>query len=561
MTRKAVIALLVGGLVVLGAAVAGANGKGEAAASGAPMTISWLGINSEDITDGNAVQKILEAKFNVKLVNKQINYQDTEKLNLMISSGEAPEAMYTWVDTMDWYLKGAFRPIPKSAITKNAPLYTKNFDGLGPGAWYYGLVPGTNDQYIGMIRHEDYQNGIGYLPVWRLDYLQKTGLKLTPQDIDPSHVEDLVPNMPGTFFLWKGRYTWDQVEKIMYAFRDQDVDGNGKHDTIPYGGEGSFSWSGMGLVFYTFGVNGVNNYNDNGKTAMNATYSRSKEALKVLQRWYRDKIIDAELPALDWQQSRAKIVAGLTASYMRTATSGIGARWGNSDYAEDTVKANPKAKTFVSLMPMSPFGDTRGRMENNAMPLNANQAFVVKKGVSDEKLAKILQMYDYLNFDTKGMVLGWYGTEDNYAWSGTPYASPAIEKPTTKYGDGTGAGYYMAYTPHKDLLRLTTRPELLPYVDYFTFGEGAKDAVPAYREDIFAQTNYQTVWGRYSAALNSIRDEFFWKAITTSMNIDTEWPKYVQTWMNAGGADVLAELEKAPTVADIRSGKAKPPTK
>src|SRR5689334_11196604 len=105
MMRKAFSVLLVGCLTVVSAAVAGAKGTGEAAA-GAPMTISWLGINSEDITDGNAVQKILEAKFNVKLVNKQINYQDTEKLNLMISSGEAPEAMYTWVDTMDWYLKG-----------------------------------------------------------------------------------------------------------------------------------------------------------------------------------------------------------------------------------------------------------------------------------------------------------------------------------------------------------------------------------------------------------------------------------------------------------------------
>jgi hypothetical protein len=554
---------LVALLLVLAAAVAVAGGNKEAAGTGsAPMEISWLGINSENIQDGNPVQRRIEQKFNVRLINKQINFQDTEKLNLMISSGEHPEAMYTWVDTFDWFMKGAFRSIPKSAITRYAPLYTKDFDSLGPGAWYYGLVPGKKDEYIGMVRHEDYQNGVGYLPVFRLDYLEKANLGLTPQQLNPSKLEDLVPQQkPGTFYLWYDRYNWNQLEQILYAFRDKDLDGNGRADTIPYVGGGYLdSWSGMGLVFYTFGVNQVNNFNDGGKTVMMDTYTRSKEALKVLQRWFRDRIIDSELPALDWQQARAKIVAGIAGSFMRTKTSGIAWRWGGSDYAEDTVKANPNAKTVVTLMPLSPFGDTRGRMENKAMPLNESQAFVVKRGVSDQKLAKILEIYDYLNFDTQGMILAWYGTEENYTWSGEPYKSPAIPKPDLEYGGSTGVFYYSAYTPHKALLALTTSPDYVKYEEYFTWGEGAKDAVPAYREDIFRQTKYVETWARYGAALRSIRDEFFWKAITSNLDIETEWPKYVQTWMSAGGSEVLAELEKAPTVADIRSGRAQPPT-
>lgn len=554
--------LLTIGMMLFAALVLGASGGGPKGTAGAPMEISWLGLGGGDIQDGNATQKYIEEKFNVKLINKQMAYSEPEPLNLMVSSGEHPEAMYNWINTVDWYMKGAFRSIPKSMIEKYAPLYTKNFNSLGPGAWYYGLVPGKKDEYIGMVRHEDYQNGCGYLPIFRLDYLEKANIKLTPKELNASKIEDLVPENPGHFFLWYDRYKWDQIEKIMAAFRDGDLDGNGKNDTIAYGGRGRLIyWGGLGLVFYTYGVNEVDNYNENGKTVKDATYSRSKEALKVLQRWFREKLLDSELPAVDNNQARGKITEGIIASWMRTNTCGIQARWGASDFCEDTIAVNPNAKTVVTLMPLSPYGDTRCRFENKAMPLTDTGCFVVKSGVSDEKLAKILEIYDYLNFDKEGMVIGWFGLPDqHFDWSGEPWNSPAIAKEGVKWGGTSGIFGYNAYTPHEALLKFTTRPEYVKYQDYFVFGEGKKDALPAYREDIFRQTKYTELWSQYSAALNSIRDEFFWKAITTNMDIEAEWPKYVQTWMNAGGTEVLAEISKAPTVADIRAGKVTPPS-
>ena len=80
----------------------------------------------------------------------------------------------------------------------------------------------------------------------------------------------------------------------------------------------------------------------------------------------------------------------------------------------------------------------------------------------------------------------------------------------------------------------------------------------AYREDIFNQTRYAELWAQHRGALQTIRDDFFWKAVTTDIDIEAEWPGYVQTWMDAGGRALLDEIEKAPLVTDIREGRVTP---
>ena len=60
--------------------------------------------------------------------------------------------------------------------------------------------------------------------------------------------------------------------------------------------------------------------------------------------------------------------------------------------------------------------------------------------------------------------------------------------------------------------------------------------MPAYREDVFAETDYTEVWAQFGGALNTLRDEFGWRAITTDMDIDAEWNSYVDKWMKSGNA-------------------------
>ena len=155
--------------------VSASGGDATVAAAEEPMEISWMGLYGKDIEDGNVIQKHLEEMFNIKLINKRIAYGDAEKINLMISSGEHPDMLYAFVDMVGFYMKGAFRSLPKDMIQQYAPGYSKMIDKNGSMGWYYGLVPGKDDEYIGLVQSKDYKKGTKYMPYLRLDWLEKAG--------------------------------------------------------------------------------------------------------------------------------------------------------------------------------------------------------------------------------------------------------------------------------------------------------------------------------------------------------------------------------------------------
>ena len=526
--RKTLTIGLVLPLLLLGAAGALAEGQGEAAAG--PMEISWLGLYSTDIVDDNPLQQYLEEKFPVKFINTLADYSETEQNTLRVAADEHPDAMYTWgPNRLEWYLKGAFRSIPRSMIEEHMPNYVKSMNELGAGSWFYGLVPGSSDEYYGIPRRVDYQDGCGYLPQMRLDWLEQGDHGLTPSALNADALEDLAPTAaPGTYMRWLDQYTWDQLETILRSYAAGDFDGNGQDDTIAFGwrGQALIHWSGAGLVFYSYGVNEVDNYLEtDGSTVKAATYSRSKAALQKLQQWWQEGLMDSELPAVDNTLLTNKIIQGQVGSFMRTRACGRGVELGNPpDLCAQNVQQgpDPNAKWLTTLMPISPFGDSRCRMENKAMPINAaNGAFVVRHDVSDEKLALILQIYDYTNFDPEGMVIAYYGIPGmHFNWEGEPFASQQIPTDEKRQGGGIysstqGILYYNAYSPHEGILQFNR--DAWSNNDNEMFGKAGgmyNTSERAYREDLFNQTRYNELWAQRRSALTTIRDDFFWRAIT-----------------------------------------------
>ena len=91
-------------------------------------------------------------------------------------------------------------------------------------------------------------------------------------------------------------------------------------------------------------------------------------------------------------------------------------------------------------------------------------------------------------------------------------------------------------------------------IDYY------RDAAPAFtlymqREDLFGETEYRNAQKRYAGDLETINAEFVYKAVTGQIDIDSEWNNYVETYMSAGGAELLAEIQKAPLVSGLRKGE------
>ena len=335
--------------------------------------------------------------------------------------------------------------------------------------------------------------------------------------------------------------------------------------------------------FWAYGVNDVDNYLDidTGLTVKVDIASQSREALKILQRWFADGILDPALPAVGRNEWRQQVRAGLVGMWARGPCGLAGFTGGNDDCTIIRADAVPDAR-FVNMLPAyGPTGQMRCQWDNRATVLNPHEGFGVKTGVSDEKLARILEIYDYLNHDPEGVLISGYGFEGtHYTWAGTPgdcsvgqtQAVPGAERGA----DGVGI-VYNAYSWHDGFWMCPQMKNGVPIeaAGGATIGPGQginwamlvrepymmKIAVRDHREDIFNRTDYVKLWSRYGGNLQAFREETWWKWVTdSSIDIDAEWPGFVEQWLANGGQEVIDELQKAPLVEDILSGALQMPT-
>ena len=106
-------------------------------------------------------------------------------------------------------------------------------------------------------------------------------------------------------------------EELLVAFRDGDVDGNGRDDTIPMLGHNNFSWmwapvlGSFGLHHnFNVGASGVTNYFDDGQTHLQPISERYRDFLRNGAKWYEMGLIDTEFPTLSMAKAWEKIHAG-----------------------------------------------------------------------------------------------------------------------------------------------------------------------------------------------------------------------------------------------------------
>ena len=124
-TRFRFVALL--GLLALSPFLAGAAGQSAAgAAADAPMEIWFL--------------DQVEERFNVRIVPNGVYHGDTEKVSLLLATGECPD-LFCPIDPFDGLAQGLTRTIPVEMLHEHAPQYTKLLDDFYPIGWLLGRSP------------------------------------------------------------------------------------------------------------------------------------------------------------------------------------------------------------------------------------------------------------------------------------------------------------------------------------------------------------------------------------------------------------------------------------
>ena len=521
------------------------------------IEISWLGmLEGDPVTDESYTIRLVEDVFNVDIVPVNVVAQETEKMELIFASGEIPDYANPWApDYWKLFDDGVFRSIPISLISEHAPLYSRMLDELDGGAgWKYHLVPGMSDEKWRMTRVNITEVGGWWAPHFRYDWLEKLGK--APSDAFDMYADPAVTmtkeEHKGKYYLSRQSYTLDEFERILIDFRDKDLDGNGRDDTIPLGLTGqNHLWLGQFNLTGMYGIVKGRNVMEDGELKMPVITNAYERHLKNLQRWYAMGLIDKEFPTLKLWPMVAKVNEGHIGAFPMHA-----AYMTPQQY--DTFA--PVFDLGGTLLTMAPMKGPDGHYGGPGNFGKFQGGAVIGHQVNDAKLAKILEIYDWANYDKVGHVQMRFGEENqHYTWDGAPYASSITRNEgLAHYGGELGLQFFPESGSINEDYKVYAANPVLQYVEgFFKYGPGDTEfGIRAYRHDIFGDSNLGDLRSKYGSALDTIESEFTMKAITGAINIDAEWDDFVSMWRRSGGDAFLAEYAKQPILAEfLRTGE------
>lgn len=325
-------------------APAGDNG------SKAPIEINILTTtyNSAPSNDLESLKQ-LNAKFNVKINVTYVpanNYPD--KLNVMLAAGDLPDVTLVWdINTQ------TFANATNQGAFWDLTPYIKNYPNLAayPPQIYKNVAFKGKTMGIPRVRPIDGHQSL----LIRQDWLDKLGLKAPT--------------------------TMDEFYNVMEAFTKNDPDGNGKNDTYGFVGHGTPTIS---SYFISMFGNGLQHYvDDSGQLQPSFFNPKMKDALAFWNKVNKNGVMVPDLPLLQVSQIR---------DFMTQDKAGMGFTntYDGHLYTDDLKKVNPKAVIVPYLFPAAP----DGKVYMEAAP-GSFGIFMINKKVNEDKLKKILEIYDY----------------------------------------------------------------------------------------------------------------------------------------------------------------------
>ena len=224
------------------------------------------------------------------------------------------------------------------------------------------------------------------------------------------------------------------------------------------------------------------------------------------------------------------------------------------DWIINRLQATREGITFLVTPPeIGPFGHS-GVGINSTSVFAQNYTWVIGAHVSDDELATILEIFDYVTFDMNAYVMANFGLEgEHFEWEGTPFESRIIQNPNNIMDATVNYGTLVFSTgvrlPERNVFRYGDNA-----ITQFAASEAGRSLViPPYREDLrgdFTQ-QYLLLTQQYGDDLMRIRSEFLFSAIRGEIDIEAEWYAYIDELYQNGLQQFLALIRQFPAITAL----------
>lgn len=436
---------------------------------------------AKDVDPNDEIIAALNEKFNINLnVERLLAKEYDQALELRIASGDMPDIfrikstaphIYNNLQQDD-YLVNFSDYIDKYDYQETAKFLEK--DGMAPFAepdGFYQLPSFRGSPAIGFM--------------FRQDWLEQVGME-----------------QPKTL---------DEMKAMLVAFKDQKLGGK---NTIP-----------LTMVYGTYEpiehlitlFTGVNEWAKvDGEWTYEFVLDETKDALKMLNEWYNEGLIDPESFTQNETQANAKIIngtAGMTINGMDRYPLML---------RDALLAANPDANLSMLVpLPAGPAGGARQQSRGLGNPM-----VMIKKGRDQAFLDRVMMLVDYIHTE-EGIDLLQNGIEGiHYTMDGDKMVRTDIYERDTLVNIGHILAMITDYSGANDHLT---------GIEKENYEDGLKTAVGNPFE-IFTNETVQEV----RPTIRTVFDQYMIDFITGGKNIDQHWDEYVKE-LNDSGLDVWTE--------------------
>jgi len=496
-------------------------------------TFNWTQYYVNPAAEDAVTIKLLEDEFNVDINILPIEDSNfLEVLNTYIMGGDIPDVIRlkdpaqftTYVD------QGVLGAIDMELVKEHAPIiYNSLMDFENGSFWAFGSVDGV--QYgIPAISG----GNIFHLPcVYNETWMKAVGVEKTPE-------------------------TLDELYTLMYKFAKEDPDGNGKDDT--YG----LSSDGMRQVFGAFGINpgAADGRTDHayfqlidGVVEYTAAIPRYQEALKVLNQWYNEGLIDPEFITGEntggyWAVSNSfvnhRIGMTVRANYYHwVSTAAYQVKNENGEWvdcepgavAKEFEAANPGETLVYGDPVVGPNGESGLKSWNLLAQI---YCFGPQLTEDTDKFIRVLEIMNYMargsSYNDFETMYEWhtdvYGEEGKYFY--------VIDEEGKEFGLTTK---YSEDFPDFEAVNRFGRTEYGPTIPGEQVGAGARFAYSlGYDKGGIVNLVQFSLpkMAEYQTNLTNIKDKWMVAFITGTKSIENDWDAYLAE-MNASGLQEMVD--------------------
>ncbi len=506
--KRSKILLLAAVLLILPAAFTFAAGEKEGMEEAGDKPMELTVMYDYAMPENAPIKLAIEEAFNVKLNclnnNAPTNDESKQILQLMVASGEKIDAFVAYDHNMlkKFAQQGVIAEVSEQLIKEEAPRMYNYLMGIDPGAWAFTNVDGKNYGFPTAWPLGDHSRTMSI----RLDWLEKLGMEI------PENLADL--------------------EKALYAFRNDDPDGNGLKDTRGmsfYNTPGSVQM--FAPIYGAFGAHPQIFQVKNGELVYGSILPEAKEALTLLNKWHTDGIIDPSFFMDNYTVFEEKWINGNFGLIPDTWwwTAGPSVKYYSGKLYDPVIAANPNAKPTTMPPPAGPNGD-RGMRQRSVMEVIPMIVFGKHMEKDEAKLRRFFQIWDELLNTEKWSVFLYHGDEGvTYKWNDKKEVEWIPPYDTFEKREEYGMNYF-SWVPNYDIYDGATKDGAWINKERAK-AIGPMDAISGYPLD---------AWGKYKVNLQTIEEKAYIGFITGQRPL-SEFDDFVEEWLDAGGNVVLEE--------------------